>query len=554
MEELLGGRYALGTLLGSGGSAAVFAARDTRLGRQVAVKVLHAHLALRPGVVADLLAEARVAARLDHPNVVHVLDAGTGQHGLAWIVLELVDGITLAELVARAGPLPAADALVVTAGMLAGLAHAHAAGVLHLDLSPANVMMPRAPGGFDLTGARLLDLGSCPRLDGPDLLVRVSPHYASPEVATAEVADARADVYAAGAILFFLVTGRAPFERADARAVLEAHVHERPPVPSSLVPGLASEVDRLVARALAKDPEDRFASAPAMGVEVERARAGIAARRTPAAGGTRAFVPVQRRTAMEPRPAAAFPAEPGGTGIAAALTTALIVIGLVVGAVALGQPGGGEVRPPALAALAASPTPTGPIPQPTAPAPLVGAPVVATEPPQPQVELVPALAGLTLAAASDALLAAGLVAGVVEQVDSRVPGNTVLSSGPAMGTSIPRGSSVALVVASGLDIVPDVVGLRRAVARAWLEEAGFVVVERESGSGPPGTAVRTEPVGGTRGTVGGTVVLSVAADAGQGPAQPNPNPAPPSAPSPTAAPTAIPGSVTSANCSSCARP
>ncbi|WP_407344682.1 protein kinase domain-containing protein [Pengzhenrongella phosphoraccumulans] len=561
---LVGGRYALGRLLGSGGSAAVFEAEDVRLGRLVAVKVLHAHLAARPGAGAELLADAQTAAALDHPHLVRVLDAGvegTDEATLAWIVLELVDGVTLGTLVDRVGPLTARDALGVVAGVLAGLGHAHEHGVLHLDVSPANVMVPFSPHGFDLARACLLDLGSRPRPALRDRLVRVSPHYASPELATAAPADARADLYAVGAVLFFLLTGRPPFERDDLRAVLEAQVLAPPPMPSSLVPTLSSEVDLVVATALAKDPADRYGSARAMGVAVARAAAALAARdgtavgrtkelagvRAPAAPVLRALpalraVPEQQGLPEQPglpaqqgpparRLGLPLPAEQptGGAGLAVALTSVLVVVGIAVGAVALGSSGaesaGAVPAAAARPAMSSSSPPTARAAQaPVALAPVALAPV--TAPPT----TVPVLAGLTLAGSDGVLTAAGLLAGAVTRADSPLAAGTVLESTPAAGETVAVGGTVALVVASGITTVPDVVGLGSGPARGTLEAAGFVVVAHEVAVGPSGTAIRTEPGAGARGLVGGVVVLEVARAVVPPTASPS---APPASPAPT---------------------
>ncbi|MEZ0448774.1 serine/threonine-protein kinase, partial [Cellulomonas sp. ICMP 17802] len=250
--RLVAGRYRLGREIGSGRSAQVHRAVDERLGRAVALKLL------RPGMPSGGLLGA---AALDHPHLVHVLDAGVDD-GRAFVVLELVHGVTVDQLV-ECSPRPA-EALAVVAAVLAGLAHAHEQGVLHLDVSPANVLVPVRRGRPDASGVVVLDVGGA-RVPGPaDAVIAVSPPYTSPELATASGADARSDVYAAGALLFHLLTGREPFPRAQPRDVLLAHVHEPPPVPSALVPGLPAEVDAVVLRAMAKAPEDRFGSAAAM--------------------------------------------------------------------------------------------------------------------------------------------------------------------------------------------------------------------------------------------------------------------------------------------------
>ena len=298
--KLLGGRYALGGLLGSGGSADVFAALDVRLGRDVAVKVVRVPVA--PG--ADPWAQLRAGARLDHPNVVHVLDAGADTGGRAFLVLDLVVGRTLTELLAR-GPLEPRDALTVLDGVLAGLQHAHDRGVLHLDLSPSNVMVP----SLGEPSAVLLDVGATPAPDLADPRVTVSPHYAAPEVATGAGGDARSDVYSAGALLFHLVTGRPPFDHHDPQKVLAAQVSEVAPVPSAARPGLPTDIDRIVRRALAKDPDRRHSSAADLRADV---RAALLLAGTPAAQPSQPRANGLVRTTRELLPVRLVEPAPGG--------------------------------------------------------------------------------------------------------------------------------------------------------------------------------------------------------------------------------------------------
>ncbi|HMO10565.1 MAG TPA: protein kinase, partial [Actinotalea sp.] len=168
---------------------------------------------------------------------------------------DLVDGVTVADLLETTGPLRWGDALRLVAGVLDGLAYAHARGVLHLDLSATNVMVPVPDGRHDLAGAVLLDLGGATWLPEGGL-VQVSPHFASPEIATGQDAGPRADVYSVGCLLHLLLTGRTPF-RGAAQEVLEQQVHRLPEPPSALRIDLPADVDQLVLATLAKDPADR---------------------------------------------------------------------------------------------------------------------------------------------------------------------------------------------------------------------------------------------------------------------------------------------------------
>ncbi|WP_421732734.1 protein kinase domain-containing protein [Cellulomonas sp.] len=518
--QLLGGRYALGGLLGSGGSADVFAAVDVRLGRDVAVKVVR--VPVQP--TADPWPQLRAGARLDHPNVVHVLDAGTDTGGRAYLVLDLVVGRTLTDLLAR-GPMEPRDALTVLDGLLAGLEHAHARGVLHLDLSPSNVMVPSLGG----PSAVLLDVGATPDPDPADPRVTVSPHYAAPEVATGAGGDARSDVYSAGALLFHLVTGRPPFDYEDPQRVLAAQVSEVAPLPSAALPGLPADVDRIVRRALAKDPARRHGSAADLRADV---RAALRAAGAPAAQPSRPRADVYVRTTRELLPVRSVESTPavredrGGAWV----TLGIAILGTVfVLWLALAQPSTGE-PPPRTAATTPPATPATPVrATPAAPA------QPTTAPPVPVEVAVPTLVGLALGDARTALAAAGLTLGEVVQADADAPApaETVLSSTPAGGEPARPGDPVALIVATGLVGVPEVTGRDLADARSALGAAGFVVAERAVPSSTTGLVRGSDPDAGARVPAGSTVVVLVGVEP---PASPTPTPTPTPTPSPSTGP------------------
>ncbi|HQY32738.1 MAG TPA: serine/threonine protein kinase [Actinotalea sp.] len=505
--DLLDGRYELGGLLGAGGSASVFRAQDVVAGTPVAIKLLHPHLARRPEAVAAFLAEARAAAGLDHDNVVRVL--GAGRDGdLVWVAEDLVDGATLDEVVTASGPLAPAQALAVVAGVLAGLTHAHVRGVLHLDLSPGNVMVPWGADGPDLTRPQLLDLAGCPSGPRGGGTVRVSPCYASPEVATAGEVGAAADLYSTGALLFWLVTGRPPFEGPDPHAVLRAQVTAPPPVPSGLVRGLPADVDRIVARCLAKAPADRYPSATAMSLDVARARGALVL--GPSAPGRTlelaVVAPGPRRAQRTTRPPGRFAAT-AMLAVAGALVTAVAVVAQPAwapDAAAAGQ-----------AVVAATPTASS-SPSPSAVAPTARVPDV----------VVPDVVGLGRVAATEALTAAGLVLAGTVLADGPGASDVVLGTEPAPGGVVAPGSAVTLVLASGLTLVPDVAGADVAAATAALAAAGLVAAP----VGDPGGVLvaATEPQVGSRVLVGSTVGLLTRT--------PSPTPVPSGEPSPSAAP------------------
>jgi serine/threonine protein kinase len=575
--DVVGERYRLDELIGSGGTAAVFRATDVRLGRLVAVKVVHPHLVAQHGVVAAMLVEARAAASLDHPNVGRVLDAGvdtetTDGSTVAWIALELIDGATLTSLVAETGALPVADALDLVAGVLAGLAHAHGRGIVHRDLSPSNVMVLRRPGGgYDVGAPVVLDLGTSASTNGTTLvpgggtlLIRATPHYASPELALGRPVDARGDVYAAGALLNLLLTGVPPFDGSDPRTVLEAQVRRRPDPPSVRRPGLSPDLDRLVLRALEKNPSARFESASDMRIAILRCRAALdldlAMSTTVELPPIGAASPAVDPAAWLPRPLPARTSSPTahvertrprplGAGaqrwsgrLAAA---AVVAVGTLLVAQQLGGAGEAVATDPVFQTLATTPDSGADRPSPRSTQPAAHA-VGILPGPAPAPVGVPTVAGQQLDVAGAALLGAGLAVGAVSHADGPGPAGSVLRSSPGAGEQVAVGSTVDLVIATGYVAVPDVVGLGRVRARAGLEDAGFVVIERgiqlgaAAGAGfVAGAAAGTEPAAGTRASFGGGVVLLIARAGPGAPGGPTSQPTP-TEPAPTE-PAPVPG-------------
>ena len=271
MEQVLAGRYVLGDELGAGGMARVVRARDTVLDRWVAVKLLPAGV-LDPTARERFRREARSSASFGHPNAVAVYDAGEDA-GQLFLVMELVDGPSLANVLHTRGRLDVDDALRVTDGVLAALAAAHAAGLVHRDVKPGNVLLGRNGQ------VKLADFGIARRLDdlAHDLTaahtVVGTPRYSSPEQLAGEPATPASDLYAVGVVLFEMLVGAPPYDGPSPSAVAAAH--QTAPIPDvtawrrDVPPAVASAVTR----ALAKDPAARFPSATAM-------RAALASRTT----------------------------------------------------------------------------------------------------------------------------------------------------------------------------------------------------------------------------------------------------------------------------------
>jgi serine/threonine protein kinase/beta-lactam-binding protein with PASTA domain len=254
--QLVSNRYLIERQVASGGMATVYLATDQRLDRQVALKVIHPHLANDSAFQEKFVLEAKTAAKLSHPNLVNVFDQGTdGQ--ITFLVMEYVSGITLRDALKEYGPLPAVRALEMLAQILSGLAAAHRAGILHRDLKPENVLL--ADDGRVKLGDFGLARAISEHTSGGDLVGTIA--YLSPELVTRGLADARSDVYAAGILLFELLTGRQPFEGEQAVQIAYQHANSTVPTPSSLAPETPAAIDKLVAWSTAKAPADRPADA-----------------------------------------------------------------------------------------------------------------------------------------------------------------------------------------------------------------------------------------------------------------------------------------------------
>ncbi len=268
-SALLGGRYALLGEVGRGGMATVHRARDEVLHRDVAIKLLHAHLAGDEIFLDRFRREARAAAAVHHPNVVTVHDWGETDEG-AFLVLQYVDGCSLREVLRRRGRLSAEESLAVLGPAAEGLGAAHGAGLVHRDVKPENLLL--AAGG----GVRVTDFGlaraaaSATSTFGADVLVG-SPHYLSPEAVRGEPLTSAADVYALGVVLFECLTGRPPHEGDSPFATAVAHTSNRVPAPSDLVDGVPLEVDEVVLAATDPDPGRRYPDGAAFAAALRRA-------------------------------------------------------------------------------------------------------------------------------------------------------------------------------------------------------------------------------------------------------------------------------------------
>ena len=316
--------YAVLTPLGAGGMGEVFRARDTRLGREVAIKILPSAFAFEPGRLRRFEQEARAVSALNHPNILTIHDLGTHE-GQPYLVCELLQGRTLREAL-HGSPLPVATLVSWGRQVTAGLAAAHTKGIIHRDLKPENIFVT------DDDRVKILDFGLAKLRRLPEGLqegealpastesgmVLGTMGYMSPEQASGEKVDHRTDIFSFGAVLYEMATGRAAFP-GHSLAALVAVVNEHPPRISSLHPEFPAPLERVIERCLAKKPEDRFPSAGELALALDAGSPGSAAAVAGLAGEAR-----RRVVAL---------------GVAVAVLVGLLVVMTTRGRVETGAPG-----------------------------------------------------------------------------------------------------------------------------------------------------------------------------------------------------------------------
>jgi len=263
MREWKLGAYQLVRRLGEGGMAQVYLARDVRLGRDVAVKVLDRRLADRSGFRERFLREARVAAALDHPNIVQLFDFGE-ENGVLYLVMPYVSGGSLQDQLSRT-PLSMSEVVTYGSQLTDALAYAHKRHLVHRDVKPANILI-HSDGRLMLSDfglAKILDSGGQPAAarNHPDA---GTPEYMAPEQIEGRT-EARSDLYGLGVVLYLFMTGRLPFTGSSSNSVMEAHLYRLPESPRRLNPEVTPALEMVIMQALAKRPEDRFTTASEMG-------------------------------------------------------------------------------------------------------------------------------------------------------------------------------------------------------------------------------------------------------------------------------------------------
>jgi serine/threonine protein kinase len=320
--------YRIDGVLGRGGMGVVYLAEQPELGRKVAIKVIAPALASDPDYLHRFRRESRLAAAIEHPNAIPIYEAGVADEEVPYLVMRYVEGEDLSSLLRREGRLEVKRAAAIVDQIAGALDEAHARGLVHRDVKPANVIVESRRG---TEHAYLTDFGLTREMDASSGVTATGRwvgtiDYASPEQIKGRPVDARCDVYALGCVLFMSLTGRLPFERAEDVAKLYAHVSEPPPTASSVVPDVPEDLDEVITRAMSKDPDFRFPSAGDFGRAAMAAATGTPVaepEHTVATGeAAPATIPDSAARPAPTEPSEPPPTEPGSTVDAGAAPTA----------------------------------------------------------------------------------------------------------------------------------------------------------------------------------------------------------------------------------------
>jgi eukaryotic-like serine/threonine-protein kinase len=504
INTLFDGRYRIVRKLGSGGMANVYLAEDEDLGRRVAIKILNERYANDELFIERFRREAKSAAALSHPNIVSVYDRGEAE-GTYYIAMEVIEGRSLKELIMTRGPLPIPQALAYTHEILEALRFAHRHGIIHRDIKPHNILIGERLKVTDFGIARA---GASQMTEAGSIMG--TAQYLSPEQARGAPVTAASDLYSVGIVLYEMLTGKVPFTGDSAIEIAMKHLNEAPKPPSKIRPEIPEELDAVVLRALAKNPEDRYQTAEDFSEDLHRVEAGL-------------------------------PLAPETSEAATALLTGA--------AVPLASDGGStEV----LAGTAVT-RPQGPPPPPVAQRPPPYGPGYYDEPPrrrrrwvpwlivalllaaagfagwyvfsQIQDQLaanepvaVPSVLGLREEAAVNLIQNAGLQPDVQKAANADVQKGVVFDQNPNPGTRIQKDDRVTILVSTGppKTSVPDVVGMNYGDAVQALNDANLNASKNEVFSQKPaGQVVDQDPPAGEQVVEGTEVVLDVSKGAKQ---------------------------------------
>jgi len=552
IDSLFDGRYKIVRKLGTGGMANVYLAEDQELGRRVAIKILDDRHASDNQFVERFRREAQNAAGLSHPNIVSIYDRGEAE-GTYYIAMEYLDGRTLKELIVSRGPAPIQVAIDYTRQILGALRFAHRNGIVHRDIKPHNVLVD-SDGRLKVTDFGIARAGASEMTEAGSIVG--TAQYLSPEQAKGTSVDTRSDIYSAGVVLYELLTGRVPFTGDTAVEIAMRHLSAVPEPPSALRDDVPHELDMVVLRALAKDPEDRYQTAEEMDAELDRVSRGqpVSPETEEAATMilTGAVSPTEATTVIRPSrgsrppvyaPPPVYYEEPPPRR--RAIWPWLLALVLLAGAAIAGWYVYEQVQDQLNTSKPiAVPYVVG-IREPQASAKVRAAgltPVISrhfsTSQPEtyaydqdpkagnridkgnqvtifvsegPPKTTVPDEKGKSSLEAVQDLNDAHLRARVV-QIPSNEPADTVLAQDPRAGTKVKQGTTVRINVSKGPQpvTVPDVTGLPFDQASAQLTSQGFKVNRTDVESSEPANNVLSEnPVAGTSATKGSTVTLTV---------------------------------------------
>src|SRR5919202_4804921 len=298
IDTVFDGRYRIVRKLGAGGMANVYLAEDQELGRSVAIKILDDRHAADDSFIERFRREAKNAAGLSHPNIVSIYDRGNAE-GTYYIAMEYLSGRTLKELLVARGPTPIPIAIDYARQILAALAFAHRNGVVHRDIKPHNVLVD-ADGRIKVTDFGIARSGASQMTEVGSIIG--TAQYLSPEQARGAPVDQTSDLYSLGVVLYELLTGVVPFTGDTPVEIAMKHLSQTPPAPSSLRPEVPQEVDWIVMRALAKDPNERYQDADEMDADLARAAQGLSISNRTEEAATQI---IARPSGLEPAPTGA---------------------------------------------------------------------------------------------------------------------------------------------------------------------------------------------------------------------------------------------------------
>jgi serine/threonine-protein kinase len=509
--QLLDGRYRVEARIAVGGMATVYRAVDTRLDRVLALKVMHPSLAADGSFVERFIREAKSVARLAHPNVVQVFDQGT-DGPYVYLAMEYVAGCTLRDVLRERGALQPRAALDILEPVLAALGAAHRAGFVHRDMKPENVLIG------DDGRVKVADFGLVRAVDtvtNTNGTVLGTVAYLAPEQIENGTANPRVDVYACGVVLYEMLTGDKPHDGDSPATVLYKHLHEDVPPPSAAVPGLAYELDELVASATARTPDVRPHDAVELLARTRVARAALGD------GQLDALPPqalaaghdiAEDRTSVIPR---AVTTPTLGLTRAGASPSRPLPVGEDVEAAGVHRTSRLQSPPPPPPLRGPGLRGRGPLTVVLAVLLVFGVGTGVWYINSGQFTKVPPLLTKTEAQARDRLAEAGLDVGAVRHAHSdTVKRGTVISTDPEAGTRIRHNDSVALTISDGPKNVkvPDLAGYRLDKARAMLKQDGLeagMVTREFSDDVPRGFVVSTDPAIGTTVRAGSAVALTV---------------------------------------------